>query len=87
MIMMNTKQLPAIVMLLAGLITCVIAIVTKMETVLTLKILLAVLIGFYVLGLIVKMIFDKIIRFDENTENVDENSIPDIETENEKENQ
>lgn len=85
--MMNTKQLPAIVMLLAGLITCVIAIVTKMETVLTLKILLAVLIGFYVLGLIVKMIFDKIIRFDENTENVDENSIPDIETENEKENQ
>lgn len=85
--MMNTRQLPAIIMLIAGLITCIIAIITKMETVVTLKILLAVLFGFYLLGLIVKTIIDKIIRFDENIENIDENSVPDIETTIEDKNQ
>lgn len=85
--MMNTRQLPAIIMLIAGLITCVIAITTKMETVVTLKILLVVLLGFYILGLIVKTIFDKIIRYSENTDNSDQNSVPDIEATIEEENQ
>lgn len=77
---MNTRQLPAIIMLIAGLITCIIAIATKMEIVSTLKILLAVLVGFYILGLIVRTIFDKTIKIHKEIEISEENNIPDIET-------
>lgn len=55
---MKTKTIPAIVMLAAGFITCVAGIVTHMETLRFLKILLAVLVIFYVLGGIVKLIID-----------------------------
>ena len=48
---MKTKPIPAIVMLSAGFVTCIIAIYTKS--------LLLVLIVFYILGGIVKIILDK----------------------------
>lgn len=77
---MNTRPLPAIIMLIAGLITCLIAIITKIETVSTLKTLLLVLVGFYILGLIVKIIIDKSINIHEKIEISEETDIPDIDT-------
>ena len=47
---MKTKGIPAVVMLLAGFVTCIIGIVQHMETDVFIKTLLAVLIIFYVLG-------------------------------------
>ncbi len=56
---MKTKQVPAIVMLTAGFVTCVISIMQHMEVGRFLKILLLVLICFYILGCVVKVILDK----------------------------
>lgn len=63
---MKTKPIPAIVMLAAGLITCVAGIVTHMETIRFVKVLLLVLLIFYVLGCIAKLIIDS--NFKEMTE-------------------
>ena len=56
---MKTKQVPAIVMLTAGFVTCVISIMQHMEFGRFLKILLLVLICFYILGCVSKVILDK----------------------------
>ena len=56
---MKTKQVPAIVMLTAGFVTCVISIMQHMDFGRFLKILLLVLICFYILGCVVKVILDK----------------------------
>ena len=56
---MKTKGIPAVVMLLAGFVTCIIGIVQHMETMVFTKTLLAVLVIFYVLGCIVKLVLDK----------------------------
>ena len=56
---MKTKQVPAIVMLTAGFVTCVISIMQHMEFGRFLKILLLVLICFYNLGCVAKVILDK----------------------------
>ena len=56
---MNTKQIPAIVMLLAGFVTCIVAIFQGMELGRFLKFLFAVLIGVYIAGCIIKVILDK----------------------------
>ena len=55
---MKTKQVPAIVMLTAGFVTCVISIMQHMEFGRFLKILLLVLICFYILGCVAKVILD-----------------------------
>ena len=47
---MKTKPIPAIVMLSAGFVTCIIAIYTHMELMAFTKSLLLVLIVFYILG-------------------------------------
>ncbi len=56
---MKTKQIPAIIMLIAGLVTSIAAILSHMETLQFLKILIVVLIVFYVLGCVVKVILDR----------------------------
>ena len=56
---MNTKPLPAIIMLLAGFVTCVISIVQHFSFGKFVKIEFGVLIGFYVLGCILKIVFEK----------------------------
>lgn len=56
---MKTKQVPALVMLTAGFLTCVISIVQHMEFGNFLKTLLLVLICFYILGCVAKVILDK----------------------------
>ena len=70
---MKTKGIPAVVLLLPGLVTCIIGIVQHMETDVFIKTLLAVLIIFYVLGCIVKLVRDKNFKeMDEPEENQEE---------------
>ena len=56
---MKTKQIPAIVMLSAGFVTCLTAIFQNMELMRFTKILLVVLICFYILGCIISYILNK----------------------------
>lgn len=56
---MNTKSIPAVVMLSAGLITCIAGIAEHMEVIRFTKMLFFVLIVFYLFGCIVKLILDK----------------------------
>ena len=56
---MKTKQIPAMVMLSAGFVTCLIAIFQNMELMRFTKTLLIVLVVFYVLGCIIAYILNK----------------------------
>ena len=73
---MKTKPIPAIVMLSAGFVTCIIAIYTHME-----------LMVFYILGGIVKIILDKnfaqMKEEEEETADTEENPEDSQETEEE----
>lgn len=59
---MRTRYIPAGVMLLAGAVTCIISIVKKEDGVKSLITLLAVLILFYIIGLIAKYFVEKILK-------------------------
>lgn len=56
---MKTKSIPAILMLLAGAMACVLGFIYHYETTQFFTMVLTVLIIFYVLGYIVKIIIDK----------------------------
>ena len=56
---MKTKSVPAIIMLTAGFIACIAGMYAHMEVAGFMKMLLIVLIVFYILGCIVKVILDK----------------------------
>lgn len=56
---MKTRPIPAVIMMLAGFITCLMAIFNRMDTMQFLQILLGVLIGFYILGCMIKLVLDK----------------------------
>lgn len=56
---MNTKSIPAIIMLIAGFVACLAGINAHMEVAEFLKMLLAVLLVFYILGCIAKAVIDK----------------------------
>ena len=56
---MNTKPIPAIIMLSAGFVTCIVGIVQHFSFGTYVKTLFLVLISFYLLGCIVKLILDK----------------------------
>ena len=56
---MNTKPIPAIIMLTAGFVTCVVGIVQHFNFGTYVKTLFLVLIGFYLLGCVVKLVLDK----------------------------
>ena len=56
---MNTKPIPAIVMLIAGFVTCIIGIVQHDAFGVFVKKLFLILIAFYLLGCIVKLVLDK----------------------------
>lgn len=77
---MKTKSVPAIIMLIAGFIACVMGMITHMEVAGFMKMLLIVLIVFYILGCIVKLVLDK--NF---AEMQDEETTDGEETENEEE--
>ena len=82
---MKTKPIPAIIMLTAGFVTCIVGILTHIETIRFVKVLLIVLLIFYVLGCIVKMIIDSNFKeMEEDTtdgEDVSENDEADGEQE------
>lgn len=56
---MNTKSIPAIIMLTAGFVTCIVGILRHFSFGMFTKTLFLVLIGFYLLGCIVKFALDK----------------------------
>ena len=56
---MNTKPIPAIIMLTAGFVTCIVGIVQHFSFGTYVKTLFLVLIGFYLLGCVVKLVLDK----------------------------
>lgn len=55
---MKTKQIPAIVMLAAGFVMCIISYVNDFSLSFLIKSMFFVLIGFYILGYIIKIILD-----------------------------
>ncbi|MDE6209684.1 MAG: hypothetical protein K2M73_08465 [Lachnospiraceae bacterium] len=55
------KYIPSIVMLLAGFIACITTIVNKYDIIETLIIILVVLVSFYIVGLIIRALFNKFI--------------------------
>lgn len=55
---MNTKPIPAIVMLLAGFCMCMISIINGYSLSFLIRRLLFVLIGFYILGCVIKIVLD-----------------------------
>lgn len=63
---MNTKKIPAAIMLLAGLVTCIVTFMNGYETKDMLVTLLWVLILFLIIGIVVKKILDSFQLPDEN---------------------
>ncbi|MDK2808342.1 MAG: hypothetical protein PWP24_1077 [Clostridiales bacterium] len=59
---MQLKYIPALSMLTAGAVICIVSIANKMDKLLSLEILLGVLIAFYIIGLIAKAIITKVIE-------------------------
>lgn len=55
---MNTRPIPAIIMLIAGFITCIITMIQKFTVNESLIVLLISLISFYIIGGIIKKILD-----------------------------
>ena len=56
---MNTKPIPAIIMLTAGFVTCIVGILQHFSFGTYVTTLFLVLLGFYLLGCIVKLVLDK----------------------------
>ena len=56
---MKTKPIPAIIMLVAGAIACAAGIIGRMELLDFTKMLLIVLVVFYIFGCVAKLIIDR----------------------------
>ena len=56
---MKTKSIPAFIMLLAGAIACILGIVNGYETMQFITMVLVVLVIFYFMGCIIKIVIDK----------------------------
>ncbi|PXV93532.1 hypothetical protein C8E03_102300 [Lachnotalea glycerini] len=69
--MKRLRLLPMIIMLIAGLITCIIAVVKKFDNTYALTALFVVLLTFYVVGLIARTVIRKVC-FSLKTENESE---------------
>lgn len=82
---MKTKQIPAIIMLIAGLVTSIAAVINHMETVQFLKILIVVLIVFYIIGCVGKVILDRNFKEEVEEEATEEAAEEEETAENEQE--
>ena len=80
---MKTKQVPVMITLVAGLITCLIGFVMQMETARFVKALVIVLISFYILGCIAKVLLDK--NFKEETEEATDEAAEEADSEEQEE--
>ena len=56
---MNTKSIPAFIMLLGGAVACILGILNRYETIHFVTMLFIVLVVFYFMGCIVKIVIDK----------------------------
>lgn len=56
---MKTKQVPVIITLVAGLITCILGFTMHMEAARFVRTLVIILVSFYILGCIAKLVLDK----------------------------
>lgn len=65
---MKTKQIPVLITLIAGLITCIVSFLYQINTVSFVKALFLVVIVFFVLGSVVKIVLDKNFPLEENEE-------------------
>lgn len=79
---MRTKYIPAIIMLTAGAFVSIISLIMKFELLYTLELLLVVLIVFYILGIIAKVIIVKTITQSPKVEDDEESEISEDEEEN-----
>ncbi len=59
---MNTKPVPVLVMLAAGCVSCVVGIVNHFTLGTYVRTLLIVMVGFYLVGCILKIVLDKCFR-------------------------
>lgn len=87
---MNTKVIPAILSLLAGVIALIVTYIRKAELIEILTTLFIVLLSFYILGCIVKAIMDKFVapREEDEEEGVgEEEDMENIDTNEEQETQ
>ncbi len=80
---MKTKQVPVIITLTAGLITCLIGFVMQMKADEFVKTLVIVLLAFYILGSIAKLVLDK--NFTEETEEATDKAVDEAEAESSEE--
>lgn len=81
---MNTKMIPAILSLLAGLVAVIVTYINKADMVGILTTLFIVLLSFYILGWIGKVIIDKCIGEEEiPEEEIDDEELENIETDEE----
>lgn len=80
---MKTRYIPAGVMLIAGIVTCVVSIVQKQEVIRSLVTLLTVLILFYIIGLIAKFFIDRILKDLKKTKSNDATEADDVANEDE----
>ena len=71
---MKTKPIPAIITLIAGFITCIISFLNQLSMGQFVRVLLLVIIGFYILGCVIKFIFDKNFPLEENEMQPEEDS-------------
>ena len=69
---MKTKQIPILITLAGGLLTCILGFVMQMETNQFVKTLVIVLISFYILGCIAKLLLDKNFKEEDIEEATDE---------------
>ncbi|MDD6056684.1 MAG: hypothetical protein PUB98_00250 [Clostridiales bacterium] len=86
---MKTRTIPALIMLLAGAVACVAGIMAKLEIVSFTKMLLIVLVVFYILGCIVKIVLDRNFPETQEEETTEGNTALEeaVEEQEEKENQ
>lgn len=78
---MKTKQIPVMIALAAGFITCLLGYVMHMETNEFVKALVIVLISFYLLGSIAKFVLDK--NFREETEEATDEAVEEADSQEE----
>ncbi len=79
---MNTKKIPALIMLLAGAVVCIVTYLNHYNLKDMLTVLFGVLLVFLVIGVIVKKIFDSFRMPDENAVN-DEGEVVEKQVESE----
>lgn len=78
---MKTRQIPAILMLVAGLITCIISFLSKVELIRFLINLSIILVVFFVLGEVIRYIIDINFATKEEKEETQEEETEQVEQE------